>query len=157
MAIPKTVKKYLDDKNVIYQVRKHAHTATTLESAYSAHIPAESIAKGVLLKDRLGYVLAVLPARNILDMEVIRYQLDRHLELATEDELGDVFLDCSLGAAPAIGGAYGLKTVVDEALLKQTGLYFEAGDHKELIYVEEPDFEKIMEGATFLEISSYSP
>lgn len=156
MGISHRVEKYLDDKGVDYQVRKHAHTGSTLESAYSAHVPANQIAKGVLLKDEQGYVLAVLPAGNDLNLETVCYQFDRPLELATEEELGDVFVDCSLGAVPAIGNAYGLETVVDEGLLKESGLYFEAGDHEELIYVDEPEFEKLMAGNSYQPLSRTS-
>ena len=156
MGISTKVKQYLDDSGVDYQIRKHAHTGSTLESAYSAHVPASQIAKGVLLKDEKGYVLAVLPAGNDLNIETVRYQSDRPLELATEEELGDVFIDCSLGAVPAIGNAYALETVVDEGLLRESGLYFEAGDHEELVYVDEPEFEKLMEGNRYQQLSRTS-
>jgi len=157
MAIPETVVDYLDHSNVDYQVHKHAHTATTLESAYSAHVPAEQIAKGVLLWDEIGYVLAVIPAANTLEIETLNYLIDRRLELATEEELSDVFDDCAVGAVPAIGWAYRVPTIVDEELLDNPRLYFEAGDHEELILVEEGDFETLMEGSEYGQFSNSDP
>ncbi len=150
MAIAPTVQRYLDEKGVVYQIRRHHHTGSAMESAYSAHVAPDSIAKGVLLRDGDEFLLAVLPADHTVDLDVLRYLTDRPgLALATEQETGDVFTDCALGAVPAIGPAYGLETWVDEAVRDCPVLYFEAGDHEELIYVEEPDFERLMEGAQF--------
>ncbi len=157
MTIPETVREYLDRADVNYQVQHHAHTASSLQSAYSAHVPAEQIAKGVLLWDELGYVLAVIPASNTLQLETLNYLIDRKLELATEEELGDVFPDCALGAVPAIGWAYRVPTIVDEELLEHPVIYFEAGDHEELIAVEEADFEALMEGAEYGRFSNGDP
>lgn len=157
MTIPETVVNYLDHANVNYQVHRHAHTASSLQSAYSAHVPAEQIAKGVLLWDEIGYVLAVIPAANSLEIETLNYLIDRKLELATEEELGDVFNDCALGAVPAIGWAYQVPTIVDEDLLDSPRLYFEAGDHEELILVEEADFETLMEGSEYGRFSDGEP
>ncbi|HID81487.1 MAG TPA: YbaK/EbsC family protein [Chromatiales bacterium] len=157
MTIPETVVNYLDHANVNYQIHRHAHTASSLQSAYSAHVPAEQIAKGVLLWDEIGYVLAVIPASNTLELETLNYLIDRKLELATEEELGDVFDDCALGAVPAIGWAYRVPTIVDEELLENPRLYFEAGDHEELILVEEADFETLMEGAEYGRFSNGEP
>lgn len=157
MSIPDTVVEYLDRSEVNYQIHRHSHTATSLESAYSAHVPAEQIAKGVLLWDEIGYVLAVIPASNSLDIDTLNYLIDRRLELATEEELSDVFVDCAIGAVPAVGWAYHVPTVVDEELLEQPTLYFESGDHEELIMVDEADFETLMEGSEYGRLSNVEP
>jgi Ala-tRNA(Pro) deacylase len=157
MAIPPTVLAFLESADVDYLIHRHSHTATSLQSAYSAHVPAEQIAKGVLLKDEEGYLLAVIPADNTLEVEMLNYLLDRHLSLSAEQELGEVFPDCALGAVPAIGWAYNISTVVDEELLEHSGLYFEAGDHEELVFVEERDFEKLMEGCEYGRFSDGEP
>ncbi len=154
MSISQTVDRFLKEKDVNYQIRHHHHTGSTLESAYSAHVPSHQIAKGVLLRDDQGYVLAVLPGDRNLDLETLRYATERPLALASEEELSDVFDDCAVGAVPAIGPAYGLETLVDERLLEETGLYFEGGGHKELVYVEKPEFMKLMESATYWNLSS---
>ena len=69
MAIATTLKSYLEDHHVPYDMVKHAHSATALEAAHSAHIPGHQLAKAVVLEDANGYVVSVLPSTNRLDME----------------------------------------------------------------------------------------
>ena len=75
--------------------------------------------------------------------------------MATEAELGQCFPDCEVGAVPPIGPAYNLKTLwdPDSSLGKQDKIYFEAGDHNELIHLRGDDFRDLMAGA---EHGSYS-
>ena len=54
-----------------------------------------------------------------------------------------MFTDCEPGAIPSIGSAYGVNTVIDEMLGQQTDIYFEAGDHRELVHVNGVQFAAI--------------
>jgi len=73
--------------------------------------------------------------------------LQRNLGLATENELAGLFKDCELGAIPPIGPAYGIEIVVDDSLLQEDDVYFEAGDHEELIHVSGKQFQDLVAGA----------
>lgn len=64
--------------------------------------------------------------------------------LAVEKELVELFRDCDPGAIPAIGAAYRIDTIVDESLLQQPDVYFEAGDHEALVHVKGPAFGAMM-------------
>ncbi len=152
-----SVLNFLDQADVSYQTHKHAPTESMLDTVVAAHLPIDQVAKGVLLKDSAGFMLAVIPAISVIDMDVLNYHLDRQLELASETDLEEVFHDCAVGAVPALGGAYRLDTIVEEALLHQEGLYFESGDHQELIYVSEPDFETLFQGAEYGRFSEETP
>ena len=55
-----------------------------------------------------------------------------------------MFADCEVGALPAMGPAYGLETVVDDVLSEQPDIYFEAGDHEQLIHVSAETFHILM-------------
>ncbi len=153
MTIAQTISRHLDGKHVEYQVVHHRHTGSSLETARSAHISSQEIAKGVLLKDDEGFVLAVVPASRELDLKEVEQELGRRLFLAKEIELNEVFTDCSIGAVPALGPAYGLETIADTQLRTLDNVYFESGDHEELIHVAEPEFENLLEGASFRHIS----
>ena len=157
MNIPETLRKYLEKAGVNYQTHHHGSAHSTLETVNAAHVPIDQVAKGVLLKEGSSYSLAVIPAISVIDLAVLNYYFDRSLELASESDLHEVFFDCVDGAVPAIGAAYGLPTYVEEGLLEQTGLYFEAGNHTELIYVSEPDFEVLLEGAEYGKFSEETP
>ena len=149
MTIAKTVETHLIDRGISYDVITHSSTGSSSETAQSAHVSGDRIAKGVVVKDSGGYLLAVVPGEHYLDVKSLGEQLSRDLQMADESELGNLFTDCEEGAVPALGIAYGLTTLVDESLLRQPELYFEAGDHESLIHVKEADFEVLMEGAEF--------
>ena len=157
MTIARTVQEFLSREGVQYAVVEHPHTGSSSETAEAAHVRGDMIAKGVVVKDDEGFVLAVVPATHNLALGQLEGQLDRRLELAEEDELGELFPDCELGAVPALGPAYGLETVVDESLLEHDDVYFEAGDHLELIHVDSMQFKSLMYGARFDSFSSHKP
>ncbi len=140
MALAKTVEDYLGDLNVSYDLLPHTRTATSIRTASAAHVPAHQIAKGVMLEDDAGYVMAVLPADRRVHLGALREQLGRRMGLATEQELGTMFQDCTLGAVPPVGEAYGIETVVDDELSEGGDVYFEAGDHEELVHLPREAF-----------------
>jgi Ala-tRNA(Pro) deacylase len=144
MSIATTVSKYLAEYDVPYDVMGHTHTASSAESAAVAHVPGDRLAKSVVLEDDQGYLMVVLPANRRLDLSELQRQLKRNLELANEYELGNLFRDCEIGALPAIGPAYGLETLVDDTIAEQPEIYFEAGDHEQLIHVSSEVFETLM-------------
>ena len=147
MSIARRLKWYLDAHGVEYELLHHAHTNTNLESARAAHVPDGKVAKCVLLEDERGYLLAIVPASCRVVLSEIRTQLHRDLELATEPELEELFGDCERGAVPPIGEAYGIRTVIDDSLLRLPDLYFEAGDHEDLVHVTGEAFRALQVGA----------
>lgn len=147
MAISARLKWYLDSHGVKYQIVPHSHTTTSLGTAQAAHVPGERLAKCVLLEDERGYVMAVLPASRRISLPDLEEQLERHLELASEDELSQLFRDCEVGAVPPVGSAYGIPTVVDDSLMNAPDVYFESGDHEDLVHVRGLEFLTLMMGA----------
>jgi len=71
----------------------------------------------------------------------------RDLHLATEDEIAELFDDCQLGAVPPLGPAYGIETLLDESLTSLADVYFEAGDHVQLVHLSGEDFQALLSGA----------
>ena len=145
MAIATTLKSYLKDHHVEYDMVKHNHSDTALESALSAHVPGHQVAKAVVLEDANGYIVSVLPSTNRLDMEWVNETLGRKLRIAPENELPELFRDCDPGAVPALSNAYGLDVIWDEQLTNASEIYIEAGDHESLIHMHGDEFCKLME------------
>lgn len=145
MAIAITLKSYLEKNHVEYDTVEHAHSATALESAHSAHVPTYQMAKAVVLEDEGGYIVSVLPSSNQLDLEWVNETLGRKLELAHEDELRNLFQDCEVGAIPALSNAYGLDVIWDDQLTTASEIYIEAGDHEHLIHMKGDSFRKLIE------------
>ena len=63
MAIALTFQRYLD-QHVTYDVIAHEPTMSSMRTAQACHIPGDCLAKGVVLRDATGYMLAVLPASH---------------------------------------------------------------------------------------------
>jgi Ala-tRNA(Pro) deacylase len=150
MTISATLQRYLEDRGVGYDAVPHAVTGSSSETAQSTHISGNRIAKTVVLRDGDegdGYLLAVVPASHHLSLEMLRASLGRSVALASEQEVGQLFADCDLGAVPPLGDAYGLDVVLDEALAGLDEVCFEGGDHRHLIKIAGPQFRELMAGA----------
>jgi len=144
MAIASTVSNFLVAQGVEYDVLTHPHSASSGESAQAAHVPGSHLAKSVILEDEQGYLMVVLPSSRQVNLQELHRQLNRDLVLATESELGGLFSDCEIGALPPIGSIYGVETVVDDAIAEQTDIFFEAGDHEQLIHVSAETFQALL-------------
>ena len=157
MSIAPTVIQALKFKGVDYSLVSHPHTSTSAGSAHAAHLPESELAKAVLLKDAGGFVLAVLPADSTLDLGRVGRVLHRNMTLASEGDLAEAFFDCEPGAVPAVGEEYLIPTIVDLRLQDLEEVFFEAGDHEQLVHVSSGGFARLMEEAEYLPLSGSGP
>jgi Ala-tRNA(Pro) deacylase len=147
MSIAATQERYLVRRAAHYDLMLHPHTGSSHETSEAAEIPADQIAKAVVVRDAVGYALVVIPASHRLRLNHLRKELNRSLNLATEEEIARLFVDCEPGAVPPLGPAYGLETLLDEALTGLSDVYFEAGDHEQLVHLSGEDFRNLLAGA----------
>ncbi|MEJ2526291.1 MAG: YbaK/EbsC family protein [Desulfuromonadales bacterium] len=155
MAMAITLREFFDSHPLAHDTVEHEYSLSGLRNAETAHLPGDMVAKSVLLHDGAGYLLAVVPATHRLDLGCLHKILGRHVGLATEEEIAQVFGDCEIGAIPPAGLIYDIDTIVDEALLAQPEIYFEAGDHETLIHMNCEDFRKLVGDATRMNISHH--
>ncbi|GAB3630323.1 prolyl-tRNA synthetase [Pandoraea terrae] len=147
MSIASTLEACLRNAGAQYEVVRHPHSYSSIETAEAAHIPGDRLAKTILLEDELGYVAAVLPSTHHLRLSKLWAQTGRRLTLAKEADVRETFKDCEVGAIPPIGTAYGMMTLMDESLASLPDIYFEAGDHEALIHMQTDQFMRLMEQA----------
>lgn len=145
MAIPITLEQYLADHHAEFEVVAHPKSSSSLSTAWAAHIPGDRIAKSVILEDEKGYLMAVLPATHRVEIGALSRLTGRRLGLATEPELLELFPDCELGAVPPLGDAYGVETLWDNSVVAMPEVYFEAGDHEELLHMTNLQFRKLIQ------------
>lgn len=138
---------YLDQCGLPYEVLPHPHSSTSLETAREAHVRPDKLVKPVLLEDERGYVMAVVPASVRIDLRSLREQTHRELELASEAEIDSLFADCEAGAMPPVGAPYRIPTVYEDSLGGLRDVYFEAGDHEDVVHMRADDFLKLLDGA----------
>jgi len=147
MTIPLKLHHYLTEHRATWDVFEHPHTSSSAQTLRVTRVPAERLAKSVVVEDDEGYLVVVLPANGKVHLGELSRQVDRKLRLATEAEVARLFDDCEPGAVPAVGQAYGIQAIVEDSLIEQPEIYFEAGDHTELIHMSSEEFMNLMVGA----------
>ncbi|MEK7758386.1 MAG: YbaK/EbsC family protein [Pseudomonadota bacterium] len=149
MTIAQTVSGYLQSRHVSYDVIAHPYSDSSRKAAETAHVPPEQLAKAVILSDRRGFLMAVVPGDRHVSLEDLWKKLGRRLSLTPENRLAPVFRDCESGAIPPLGPAYGMETIVDDSLVGQSEVYFESGDHRGLIRVGGDEFLALLQDAMY--------
>lgn len=155
MGMSSTLEEYLYNKGIKFELIKHPYSTNSMETAESAHVPGNQLAKSVLLEDDEGYILAVIPSTHKVDLDILERYLGRGLGLAHEVEINQLFYDCEIGAIPPIGMAYGYETILDDSLMDNDDVYFEAGDHIDLVHVSGEEFHAMMEDVEHGQFSSH--
>ncbi len=153
MPIARKLHRFLNDHHAEYELVSHPYSERAMDTAHSACVPVKNMTKAVVLHDKQGYVMAIMPSMNKLMLRWLNTKLDRHLDLATEKEINRLFPDCSQGAVPPMGMAYGINTCWDDELNSVQDLYLEAGDHRELIHLNREQFKALFHGQSHAAIS----
>jgi len=144
MAIAQSLQKYLAENGVAYETVHHTHTNSSMNSAQSAHIPGSLLAKSVILEDKDGYLMAVVPATEHVKIRKVNHALNRHVGIATEPELESLFTDCELGAIPAVAKPYSMEAIIDRKFDDCSDIYLEGGDHQELVHIKGTAYRRLM-------------
>jgi Ala-tRNA(Pro) deacylase len=130
----------LQKENIEYEVVPHEHTEHATDEAAALGISQEEVGKTLILKGSGGFVRAVLPASERLDLRSVRACLaDREVRLATEQELASAYTGFELGAVPPFGGRAGDRVVVDRRIADLDRVVFEAGTHEESLRMRVAD------------------
>ncbi|MCF7853595.1 MAG: YbaK/EbsC family protein [Candidatus Pacebacteria bacterium] len=140
-----TLKNFLDSNSIKYVRIIHSPAYTSQEIAASAHIPGKELAKTVIVKLDGDMAMAVLPAPAQVDLDALAKAAGAsNADLATEDEFRDAFQKCEVGAMPPFGNLYGLPVYVDDSLLSDTEIAFNAGTHAELLRMPLEDYRRLV-------------
>ncbi len=139
------LKEFLDSNRVKYVTISHSSAYTAQEIAASAHIPGKELAKAVLIKIDGKMVMAVLPASDKVDFDLLKHALkSENVRLAYENEFADKFPDCEVGAMPPFGNLYGLDVYVAKSITENEEIAFNACTHSQLIKLTFKDYEKLV-------------
>ena len=153
----KTLKEFLDRETVKYVTLAHSRAYTAQEVAASAHVPGKDLAKTVMVKTDGRLAMAVVPASFQVDLDLLKGVSGADtVELADEDEFGDQFTGCEVGAIPPFGNLYGMDVYVAEALAEDEEIAFSAGTHTELVKLRYADFERLVKPKVARISSAYS-
>lgn len=135
---------YLDQQGVRYQFLHHNPIFTSQELAAVEHVPGNQVIKPVVVRADGEYVMCALPASYRVDLNELRNQLHAEdVKLADEPTLQRLFPDCELGAEPPIGRLFGLPTLMDESLVADDVVTFQAGTHQDAVTMSLAEYRRI--------------
>jgi len=135
---------FLDRTGVWYSHSKHPLGFTAVEVAFAEQLSPHKVAKTVVYASAQGYGMAVLPADCLIDMRTLgNFLNDAAIHLATEQELGQLFPDCELGAMPPFGNLFNLPVIVDTGISEQEFIAFNAGTHRDMVHMSYGDYARL--------------
>ena len=106
---------YLSKEGVHYIADEHPPAYTAQEVAAHEHVSGDMMAKSVIVHDGGHYIMCVLPASYRLNLGKVSKAVEAiELRLASEEEMGEIFDDCEIGAEPPFGNLYRMDTYVDK-------------------------------------------
>jgi Ala-tRNA(Pro) deacylase len=144
MGIALSLKQYLDGQGAPYDIMTHERTVRSSATAKASAIPESRLAKGVLIKHKDGFLLAIVPASRHVQLDAVGEWLQQPAALATEAEVSRVFADCERGSIPPVAAAYDLAAVIDDSLEGIDDIYFEGGDHTSIVHLKGSDYQRMM-------------
>jgi Ala-tRNA(Pro) deacylase len=150
MPILTKLKEFLDGRKTSYEVYNHPTAFTAQEIAASQHVHGRELAKVVILKVDGDFVMAVLPASRLVNLEKVRAAVGaEEIALATEAEFARLFPGCEIGAMPPFGNLFGLPVYVDAELELDKAVFFNAGNHQQTVRLRYRDFKRLAQPAVF--------
>lgn len=140
------LEEFLTAHGATYEVVRHEAAITAQEQAAAMHAAGRSVAKVLIVKERDGYVMAVLPASAELDLDRLKGLIGHgEIRLATVEEIGAAVPDCAPGAIPPFGALYELRSFVDRSLLLVPQVTMPAGDPASAIRMRSAEFRRLVD------------
>ncbi len=135
---------YLDEMGVPYQLTHHQTAYTAQDLAAQEHVSGQRVIKPVVVRADGQLMMCVLPASHRIDIPELRQQLRAEdVSLAEESTLGNLCPDCELGAEPPIGRLFGMPTLLDESVLRDNTVTFQAGSHTDAVTLTLADYRRV--------------
>ena len=137
------IKRILDESKIKYLLLDHEPTPTSKDSARVRGTSEDQGAKALILRSKGNFLLCVLPGNEKIDLKKLKEILRvNSLSLATKEEVFKV-TNCIPGEVPPFGNIFKIKTYVDNSLLKNKEIAFNAGLMTKSIIMKTEDFLKI--------------
>jgi Ala-tRNA(Pro) deacylase len=141
MAIPASIRRFVETHGIDFTPIHHRVAFTAKEEAAATHVPGREWAKTVVCIADGKPVLAVLPANDRVDLAALRVATGaREVRLAAEYEFSGLYPECETGAMAPFGPLYGQTVYVDEALARDPEITFHAGTHVDAMRMSYSDF-----------------
>lgn len=135
---------WLASQEIEFEIHEHEQADTARATAVAEGVDPRTFAKVVVVTSHDGgTAFVVLKATDHLDLRKARRVLGaRDVRLLTEPELSALAPGCEVGAIPAGGALFGLKTYADRAVRDASEISFNAGSHRFSARVERGPWEQ---------------
>jgi Ala-tRNA(Pro) deacylase len=134
------VTEHLQTHGVPFEAIAHQQAYTSIDEARALGIEASEVLKTVAVHAAGGYALMAIPASRRLDMHLVQAAVgDRHVRLATEEDLLRDFPDFALGALPPLGSLLGAPLYIDQQVPQHETVVFAAGSQTESVQLKTAD------------------
>src|SRR3990172_11208611 len=141
MKTDKDLRKFIDEHNInaeIKEVRKGSKTVR--EAAVALGIPAEIIVKSVVFVTKSGYgLICVIQGKHRVDFQKVQKIIGETINTASPDDVLN-YTKYKAGGVPPI--STGIKTIIDENVLKLRECYAGGGTDTHLIRMKPYDIKK---------------
>lgn len=134
---------YLTELRVPFAEYLHAPAFCAQRRAAWLRRPGRYVAKALLLCGPDGFVVAVLPAVDRVNLQALSRMFGGPVRLATRDEVGRTFTDCCWGIVSPFGSRYGLPTLLDSSFESDDRILLEGQTPVEALEVRCGDLERL--------------
>jgi Ala-tRNA(Pro) deacylase len=153
----KDVISVLDEAGVEYDLLPHPRTETATAEAEALGLDPRDVAKTLIVSTPAGYVRAVVPASERIDLHKVREHVEggKRIHLASEEDLERDYRGFELGAVPPFGGSRD-RVLVDSRVAERESVVVEAGTHEQSLRIPTADLLSLT-NAEVADLSEESP
>lgn len=157
MSLPPSVAQHLERHALPYRIVHCPAIESLAQAAFHLEIPARQVVRSVLLQDREGLIMAILPLDHILDFQRLCAILQRDVEPLYGSATQHFFeqYQCSAGCQPPLPGAFAINALVDASLSvdPKATLYCDAGNGNALLQMRAAHFQQLLGNAQWGEFA----
>lgn len=146
MNIPDSVRSYLDQQQLAYQLLTYPPNTALGQVGEMLSLSYRRLMRAVLLQDQNGPLMAILPYSHILDFSLLCQfrEVEPEPLYGAENQKFFQSRGCKGDSRPPLPGAFGIPALVDSSLPGEGDVYFESGSGDSLIKMTGRDFSNLL-------------
>jgi len=164
MAVSKKIISFLEKNKVKYEILKHRTVYTAFDKAKTLKIPEKMVGKTLVLKTDGKLAMVLIPANKNLDLQKFKKLAkalpaaclpDRQgrqvkkIDFASERLIKNKFKGVKVGAIPPFGNLWGLRTFIDNSLMREKEIILNGGDYNFSIKLKSKEIKKLVPDSIF--------
>jgi len=140
---------FLSDHHVPFELFVHAPAFTASRRAQRLEVEPDEVAECALLAVPAGYVVAIVPGGQSMDLKAVARTLGSPVDVADAATVAQIFRDCEWGTLVPFGTLYGVSTIVDELFQPAQPFAFAAHGNFRSLRMAYRDFERLEQPRRF--------